>query len=160
MKAQQELFEFLVEKCGGQDAVFSEFYRSKLVELSEQGKSLGDILAVAADEGWDEWLRSVKMNKLSTILFPQAPVTDSTPKPAPRRRGRMTNAERQELEEQILGFVQDNPWCSGSDIAEATDTESRKLSPHLKRMRDRGALKSAGERAAMRYALADETSEP
>ena len=146
---QKELLAFLISKCGGKDAVMLEFNQGKIGQMASSGKTLQDLLDLAAEGGWDEWLLGLKLKRLINIIndVPAAPR-------AKGKRTRLTQAKKAALYSDVLAFLQDHPSSSKSAIADAVGVRSKKLGPHLRVLKLDGKITSEGERSKTRYSIA------
>ena len=70
MKDQQELLAFLIDEAGGKDEVYQKFYRSKIIDLAAEEKSLRETIAAAQEDGWGEWLLGLKLSHLADMINP------------------------------------------------------------------------------------------
>lgn len=159
MKDQQEFLNFLIEQAGGKDEVYHKFYRSKIIDLAGEEKSLRETIALAQADGWGEWLLEMKLSSLADLINPvrsNIPAARAAAGSAVARRGsgRLTPRQRDELHVNIVGYLKDNPWAANADLAQHLGMDPKKLAVHLVKLRKEGKLTSKGERVNMRYALA------
>ena len=63
----QELFEFMVDKLGGENTVKSEFIKTKIASLDASSMKFGDLLVEAKRDGWDKWLHDLNLEELVCI---------------------------------------------------------------------------------------------
>ena len=148
LQTTPELFEFMIKKLGGPNAVRVEFFRNKIASLSNSNTTIGEVLKEAQTEGWDSWFTGLRFADLSKMLGGSA-----VDKSAARAGKRLTNAERDDLHKSILDFLRDNPWSSAKVIAKHVGMPSRNIGLQLKALRENGQLKAQGEKAQMRYSL-------
>jgi hypothetical protein len=157
LKDQQELLAFLIEESGGKDEVYQKFYKSKIVDLAGEEKSLRETIAVAQEDGWGEWLLGLKLSYLADLINPvrsNIPTTRSAVGGAAKRGGsRLTPRQRDELHVNIIAYLSDNPWAANADLAQHVGMDPKKLAVHLVKLRKDGKLTAKGERVNMRYAL-------
>lgn len=147
MNQAPDLFNFLVQDAGGEDAVYSKFYAQKIADLASEGKTLDEVLALGEDDGWGEWLRGMELADLVKIINPSAAI----PAAPSKKRTRMSKADKAVLHDQIVVFVKANDKCSASDIAASVGIETRSLGLHCKQLRENGLISATGERAQTRY---------
>jgi hypothetical protein len=100
----QELFDFMVDKLGGENTVKSEFIKTKIASLDASSMKFGDLLVEAKREGWDKWLHDLNLEELVVLLTPKEKKT----KIAVRSGKRMTAKEKDTFHEQILEFLAEN----------------------------------------------------
>jgi hypothetical protein len=145
----QELFDFMVDKLGGENTVKSEFIKTKIASLDASSMKFGDLLVEAKREGWDKWLHDLNLEELVVLLTPKEKKT----KIAVRSGKRMTAKEKDTFHEQILEFLAENSWCFTSVIAAEMGLPTRMVGLHLKALREQGTVKTQGKKAKMKYAL-------
>lgn len=160
MPIQEDLYEFMIEELGGQNAVYGKFYRQRIAELAAEGATLAELRKAAEDDGWLDWFDKQAVSDIAQIVTAGSHVGGQSFAPAKKPRGRMTAKERDALYGNVLDFLADNPWSSNREIAEAVDMEPRKLGLHLKKLKEAGELKTEGNKSQMRYARAKEKSKP
>ncbi len=151
-----ELFEFMMNKLGGKDAVMLEFYRERINALGVEENTVATLLDEAENQGWNDWLRSMKLPDLASIINPLLVNDLASTLSEGQDSRRMTGAEKAALYSNICVFLEENPWKSAAEIAEMVDVPKKKLGIHLKRMKDLGEIKSVGVKAKMRYAVKGE----
>jgi DNA-binding transcriptional ArsR family regulator len=145
----QELFDFMVDKLGGENTVKSEFIKTKIASLDASSMKFGDLLVEAKREGWDRWLHDLNLEELVVLLTPKEKKTK-----IPVRSGRrMTAQEKDTFHEQILEFLAENSWSFTSAIAAEMGLPTRMVGLHLKALREQGKVKTQGKKAKMKYAL-------
>jgi hypothetical protein len=145
----QELFEFMVNKLGGESTVKGEFIKTKIASLDASSMKFGDLLVEAKQEGWEKWLHDLNLEEFVFLLAPKEKKTKT-----PIRSGkRMTVKEKEAFHEQILAFLDENSWSFTSAIAGAMGLPTRMVSLHLKALREQGKVKTQGKKAKMKYAL-------
>jgi molybdopterin converting factor small subunit len=159
LKDQQEFFAFLIEQAGGKDEVYQKFYRSKIIDLAGEEKSLREAIAIAQEDGWGDWLLEMKLSTLADLINPvrsNIPAARSAASPvvAKRGSGRLTPRQRDELHANVVAYLKDNPWAANADLAQHLGMDPKKLAVHLVKLRKEGKLTAKGERVNMRYALA------
>lgn len=152
----QELLAFLIEKHGGEEVVYQQFYGEQLGDLASQDLTLKEVRAAAKEDGWLSTLDDMLLTSIANIVNP--------PHNAPSRPGRpgkrLTKEEIEQAREEVLTFLEGHPWQSKNAIADGIGFDSKKLGPQLKALKDEEKLKSAGEKAGMRYALKAENTKP
>ena len=147
----QELFDFMLHKLGGEQMVKSEFLKTKIASLDTRQKTVGDLIKEAEQEGWNDWLESLKLAEFAELITqPERRI-----KVAPIRVGkRLTPNERDGLYNKILDYLRENPWSLSSSLSDLLGLPTRTVGLHLKTLREQGKVKTEGEKAKMRYALA------
>jgi DNA-binding transcriptional ArsR family regulator len=154
MPVQQDLYEFMLEELGGQNAVYGKFYRQRIADLAAEGATLKDLRELAKADGWLDWLDGQRILEIASIAKADEWPTTRAVVPVKRTRGRMTDKEREELYRSVLEYLEANPWSSSRDIGDAIGFDPRKLGIHLKKLKEDGQLETEGIRSQMRYALA------
>ena len=149
----QALFDFMMRELGGEAVVMKRFYGTRIAQMAGEGMRLSDLLEEAEHNGWREQLEGLKMKDLADVILPAEEKTQSGSK-------RLTKEEIEKVRDDVLVFLGDNPWKRKNDIAEAIGFSRKKLGAQLKALKDEGKLKTVGEKAAMKYALASEPSKP
>ena len=147
----QELFNFMVDKLGGESSVRNEFLRNKIADLDAEAITIGNLFDDADENGWSEWLRSLNISDFARMVRGKNTET----KPMVARSGkRMTMREKEELHKQLLAFLKENPWSQSSSLANIVGLPTRTVGLHLKALREKGLVITEGDKAKMRYNLA------
>lgn len=146
----QELFDFMLHRLGGEQTVKNEFLKTKIASLDTKQKTVGDLIKEAEQEGWKDWLESLKLAEFAELITqPERKI-----KVAPIRFGkRLTSDERDELHKKIIEYLRENPWSLSSSVSDIVGLPTRTVGLHLKTLREQGQVKTQGEKAKMRYAL-------
>lgn len=148
--SMKELYEFMILKLGGEDSVKAEFFRNKIAVLDTSATRMGELFDEADRDGWGEWLRNLSLREFMRLVSPP----EKRSKPVIARSGkRMTAAERDSLHRQILDYLGDHPWSLTSSVSTEVGMPTRTVGLHLKALREKGQVKTEGEKAKMRYAL-------
>jgi len=155
---QQRALEFAIEKLGGPEAFYAEFYGEQLVELAGQDLTLAETRAEADKQGWLATLDGMKMTSIANIIKPSSMAPSRPSKPGAGKR--LTQAEIVKVRDDVLAYLGENAWQSKNQIAEAIGFAGKKLGPQLKALRDEDKIKSEGEKAGMKYALKSEKTKP
>ena len=146
----QELFNFMVDKLGGENTVRNEFLRNKIAALESESVTIGNLFDDAKENGWSEWLRSLNVSDFTKMVRGQG----SNSKPMMARSGkRMTMREKEELHKQMLQYLKEHPWSQSSSLAKVVGLPTRTVGLHLKALREKGMVKTEGDKAKMRYNL-------
>lgn len=145
----QELFEFMLSRLGGERAVLIQYYGFRLTEMAAEKLTLAEIFAEAERDGWLDFLRSMKLTDLMAIMIPSPDKKTTKGKSAPVR---YSYEENRRADAAIQNYIEANPWCSVPDIHTATGIEKTRLSRRLRILRDKRAVQSKGKRGAVRYA--------
>jgi len=74
--------------------------------------------------------------------------------------GRITQAEKEKLQECILGYLKDNPWSAKSGIAGAVGFDASKVAVQMRSLKSNGLIKSSGKKASTVYAIKGEKVKP
>ncbi len=147
----QELFNFMVDKLGGESSVRNEFLRNKIAALEAESITIGNLFDDADENGWSEWLRSLNISEFAKMVRGK----NSGSKPMVARSGkRMTMKEKEELHKQLLAYLKENPWSQSSSLAKIVGLPTRTVGLHLKALREKGLVTTEGDKAKMRYNLA------
>ena len=154
----QELLAFLMEKAGGEDVVYQQFYGEQLGDLASQDLTLKEVRDVAKEGGWLAMLDGMRITAIANIINPPH-TTPSTPVVVTSSK-RLTKDKIAQVRDEVLAHLKENPWLSKIEIADAIGFENKKLGPQLKVLRDEEQLISAGEKAGMKYALKGEKTKP
>jgi hypothetical protein len=144
-----ELFDFMVDKLGGENTVKCQFIKTKIASLDASSMKFGDLLVEAKRNGWEKWLHDLNLEEFVVLLTPKEKKT----KMVVRSGKRMTAKEKDTFHEQILEFLAENSWSFTSTIAEEMGLPTRMVGLHLKALRERKKVKTQGKKAKMKYAL-------
>jgi len=148
----RELFDFMLRQLGGESAVRGEFLKNKIATLNTSQMTVGELLNEAENDGWNEWLKSLKFSELSRLLTGNEGPTSSVSTPA-RVGKRMTADERDKLHQNILDYLRVNPWSLASAIADHVGLPTRTIGLRLKDLREKNLVRTEGEKAKMTYSL-------
>ncbi|MDY0005132.1 MAG: hypothetical protein RBU30_27785 [Polyangia bacterium] len=162
-RTQQALVEFMIEKLGGKDSVYKEFYGLRIHELASQGASLEDLHKEARDGGWHEELANMRLKLLGSAITGKLWADRSEPSKSGDQESatkRLSAEEVADIHDRILTFLETNPWSAKPAIAKGVSVPGRKISARLRALRLEKKIQSSGEKASMRYALASERSKP
>jgi hypothetical protein len=155
---QDELLKFLLDEAGGKEKVLLKFHRRQLAELACNDKTLGELFDVAKAEGWDDWLKGIKINDLANIVNPptEAPTSKSTPGVEKVRQSRLLPRQKASFHDDIVAFLTEHPGSSAREMAEHFSWAPKKLAVHLVALRKEGRITSTGDRVNMTYAVPSE----
>jgi len=152
MKQGQKLFDFMMNKLGGENAVLMDYYKGRIAELASNDATIGQLHAEASKGDWGSFLEGMKLTAFANIINPvDGPRTEEK-----AARKRLTAEQKAELHEAITSYVEKNPWSSASEIANAVGVETRKVGTHLRELKNDKKLKTVGQRINMRYAVTGE----
>lgn len=156
------IFAFMMEKCGGEEAVYAEFYGVQLEAMARQGSTLADARAVAEEQGWLSVLDGMKLASLVDAISrqPRGENHGGARTLESGRRRKLSKADRRRSEAEVLEYLGKAPWRTKSAIAENVPLEARRLGTLLAKMKKAGKIVSKGKRWEMKYALPGETREP
>ncbi len=147
----QELFNFMVDKLGGENSVRNEFLRNKIADLDSESVTIGNLFDEAGENGWSEWLRSLNVAEFAKMVRGK---TQSSRPIVARSGKRMTMKEKEELHKKLLAYLKENPWSQSSTLAKIVGLPTRTVGLHLKALREKGLVITEGDKAKMRYNLA------
>lgn len=162
---QQALVEFMMEKLGGKDSVYKEFYGLRIHELATEGATLEELFKEAREGGWQEDLANMRLKLLGSAITGKmwADKGPTTPKDREEEESgskRLSAEEVAEIHDRILVYLEKNPWAAKPSIAKGIAVPGRKVSARLRALRAEKKIQAQGEKASMRYALASERSKP
>ncbi|MDJ0762958.1 MAG: winged helix-turn-helix domain-containing protein [Myxococcota bacterium] len=146
----QELFNFMVDKLGGENRVKSDFLRNKISNMDAKSKTVGDLINEAERDGWEQWLKGLNLGDFADMLSGHGGRRHSV---IPRNGKRMTSKEKEELHKQILSYLKEHPWSQSSALALELGLPTRTIGLHLKALREQGIVATDGEKVKMRYKL-------
>jgi hypothetical protein len=148
---QQDLLKFLIEKNGGEENVYREFFGQRIADLASHGLTLTAAREQAEKQGWLGTLDGMKLTSIANLINPPESAA------APTKTGkRLTAAEVTRVRQEVQDYLALHPWEGRIALAEAVHVDGKKLSAQLRAMKVEGLLKSVGEKAATRYAVAGE----
>lgn len=151
MKMDEELLRFLLDEAGGRENALLKFHRRQIAEFASSDKTLAELLDVAEEEGWQDWLTGIKVVDLANIVNPPE---QARPSPAGGRRpDRLTSSQKAALFNDIVAFLKDHPGSSARDVAEHVGMDARRIGVLLSAIKKQGRIESKGARVAMVYAL-------
>jgi hypothetical protein len=149
---EHELYEYMLRRLGGADAVVAEYRRTRIARLTADGATLGRLLEEAASAGWREWLDGLLLHDLAGVIAPPAPSAEPAA-PMPKWR-RIPPAERAQHHDAILRFLELNPWSLKPAISAAVGLSPRTSFIYLRELRRAGQVQTMGVKLNMAYALA------
>ena len=160
---QAALVEFMIEKLGGKDSVYKEFYGQRIHEMAHEGATLEDLFKEARDGGWHEDLANTRLRVLANAIVgkvgPERTGAAKSDEEASDSK-RLSAEEVNEIHDRILVYLEKNPWSAKPSIAKGIGVLGRKVSARLRALRIAKKIQAQGEKASMRYALASERSKP
>lgn len=159
---QQALVDFMMEKLGGKESVFREFYGQRIYEMGRDGASVEELFKEAREGGWQDELSAMRLKPLAVTILGKALHDRAFTAPSERsaESRRLSPEEVAEIHDRILVFLADHPWTSKPLIAKGVNADAKKLSARLRALRQIEKIQSHGEKASMRYALISERSKP
>ena len=152
---QARAYEYLVGLHGGEAVVMLEVFAKEIATLAKKGGTVGDLLDLAAEGGWTDSLRQMKLVTLVEAI--RLPGTG--PAAAQGKRGRITPEGKTAVHKRLVEFVTKHPWSTSREIASGVGDVAN-LGTRLKELREGGLLKAEGVKAQMRYALKGEKTKP
>jgi hypothetical protein len=140
----QELFDFMMEKCGGKDVVLVEFAKSKLAKLNAS-MTLGQLLETADEQDLGDWFRGLAIKEFATIV--------GLKEKKARTSRRLTKEDKAELQKQILDFIKKREWSGTADIAQEIGRDVKVVGRQLKELVAEKKAKKKGEKVNTKYAV-------
>lgn len=162
-RTQQALVDFMMEKLGGQDSVYKEFYGQRIHELAHMGATLEDLFKEARDGGWHDDLANMRLRALAHTIVGRPSADRASAAKSSDTSGdakRLSPEEVNDIHDRILVFLEKNPWAAKPAIAKGVAVPGRKISARLRALRADKRIQAQGEKSSMRYALASERSKP
>jgi len=95
------LFAFLMEKCGGEEAVHRQYYGRQIRQLARKGRTLDEVRAVAEKEGWLRTLGTMQLTTLVDIINAGQP-GNAINAASSQRQSRRSRARRQRATKQRM----------------------------------------------------------
>jgi hypothetical protein len=152
---QPDLLKFLIEKNGGEENVYREFFGQRIADLASKGMNLKAARDLAEKQGWLGTLDEMKLTSIANLINPPESATSTT-----KAGKRLTAADVARIRQDVQEYLALHPWQSRIAVAEAIRIDGRKLGAQLKAMKTDEVLKSTGEKAGTRYAVAGEKTKP
>ncbi len=153
-KSKQDLFDFMMQQMGGEDRVRATFLEEKIAGLSHSDMTIGQLVQMAQDEGWIDWLRSLRFAQFSQLVAGQSSSAVQGGQAGGFKSGkRMRGKEKEALHEAILEYLESHPWSYGAQVAQHVGLPSRQVGLQLRALREAGKVQTQGEKAKMRYAV-------
>ncbi|MDJ0765949.1 MAG: hypothetical protein QNJ97_23395 [Myxococcota bacterium] len=166
-----KLYDYLLEKMGGQEAAVVAFLKNKLHSLDVLGMTASELFAIAEKEGWDSWLRNLTLDEFHELLggadtdelhTPEPPATAPTLERRIRRRKPKKQTpdpppqpeKKPDEKEVIIAFLRTHPWIRRSTVADGTGLLMERVSALLDSLINDNLVKVVGEGEAARLALA------
>lgn len=157
---KQALLDFMVEKLGGEDAVMLEFRENRICEAAAAGKTLGQLIDEANNEGWIEHFKRLKVSGLVKIIErskngskPRQAAATAASARKPERHPRMSPEEKMALHASIVDHLTKKPWTGVGEISKVVGLDTRRLGLHLRQMKKDGVLESKGENRLTTYSV-------
>lgn len=143
---QDELYKVLLEKVGmTEKELMVDIWKDRILELARRGSTIGEMIGVAKEEGFEEALMGLKF----TEIMPH-----TTSKGQSSTGSRLTKAETEQLTQSILDTLKKHPGSSIGELVEATGYDATKVRPQLNKLKSEGKISSEGTRRDMVYKLA------
>jgi hypothetical protein len=141
---QTELYNFMLNKLGGEKAVMTEFHKTRLYEVINKDPTLTELLETATNEGWGAWLSSLNVSTLTGSEKPS--------KTAKKAGTRMTQDEVAKMQTDIVAFLKGHPGSKVGDVAKAVGGEAGKIGVQLKKLIGK-TVEATGKKAKTTYTL-------
>lgn len=134
----QKLFDFMMDRFGGEHTAKNEFVRHKLATLDIMNMTARDLFSKAEQDGWLHLLRDLTIDQFQEIVVPpedeenefadRSYIEELKNRTLRKRRGVSMEAAPSTLNlhpkpynpvDHIVDFLRDHPWSSDTDIVEA-----------------------------------------
>jgi hypothetical protein len=154
-KARERKFDKLRSRAYGKlegdaEQIALDAYLEQLTKHSN--KTLGKFIDILEKDGSLDVVMNVEMATLAKV-FTSTSKGGRKGKKALAGGKRLSKADMEKLEAEILAYVKANPECRKKDIAAALKLPSKKLFSPMKALLADKKLKTEGVRAGMKYSV-------